>query len=200
MSEFNLNSSDSNPSKELEAASNKYSESIKYLANHYPVQYFYSRGVEEKDRLPVYETDQFDMEEPDGTPIVVDYSYYPEGINNLPTLRCSTIIVKKVKGLGDWITNYHLHLGKDSTWAWEKREWFNADQAVLDALKAGQQTPSLTDEIQESQDRDAMLGGLNEADSKAYFASLAEAIMTIELEKPDKNELAMLQSYIDQLI
>lgn len=200
MSEFNLNSSDSNPRKELEAASNKYNESIKYLANHYPVQYLYSRYVDEEDRLPVYETDQFDMEEPDGTPIVVIYSYYPEGIYDLPTLRCSTIIEKKVEGLGSWIKNYHSHLGKDSTWAWEKREWFNADQAVLDALKAGQQTPSLTDEIQESKGRDAMLDGLNAADSKAYSALLAEEIMNIELEKPDKNELAMLQTYIDQLV
>ena len=185
MTNFEINA-EFEQNNEVQVALEKYSAAVKEIT---------AETFEEIEGLPTYYTCDFDVEELDGHPITVSYSYHPEGMDGMSTLRYSTIITDTVPDAGQWVKNYHVHELASGQLAWEKREWFVTDAKVKEAFQKGVGTAALSHEVEGV----TSFADMNLADQKAATARIHEALSTVGLEQPTLNEVAMLQSYIDNL-
>jgi len=185
MTNFEINA-EFDQNKEIQTALEKYGAAVEQIT---------AETFEQIEGLPTYYTGDFDVEELDGHPLTVSYSYHPEGMEDIPTLRYSTIVTDTVPDIGKWIKNYHVHELTEGQLAWEKREWFVTDKKAQTALQQGVGAAALSHEVEGI----TPFTDMNLADQKAVTARIHEALSTIDLEQPTLNEIAMLQHYIENL-
>lgn len=180
--------------EQLSARLNKYVDDVAGIFDRPELK----SGKGADARWPAHITPMLDMNMPDGSPIKVQYFYYPEGMEHFPSLVITTITEQEIGDIGTLRTDYTLHFTDIDGYVWEKYEklilkpdvFAETENAPVDVRSVGSDAGLVVTYEARYLDNDNKAAIL-----EGYMAGL----LCLQCSTPSLEEVANLQHLINQL-